>query len=379
MKKSKGRKIFAVKKRRLGIGSLPDFELQNLVNKGLFSKKALKYISIGPASIDLSSTTEMYRIEKNILPEPGQKIRNLLKAMNATKHSIKNPLEREVQYICCVGKMKIPKGVYGLSNAKSSSGRIDLHVRLMSDNIHKYNTLASGEAEIWLHLTANSFPVISPDNTPLLQVRLFNGDSRMKVSDILKLNRKAKPSEKFLSYPKDQSKLKKNISWDKFSRETGKKIILSLNIPMNGLVGWKAKKTNKILDLSRRDFLVQDFFEPVYSQAGKLDLDKDCFYILSTREYIYIPERFSGEMVANDVHLGEFRTHYAGFFDPGFAGEGVLEVRPQENISFWHGQPIVTFKIERMAALPDTSYKVGHNYHGQRGPKLAKFFKENKI
>lgn len=107
-------------------------------------------------------------------------------------------------------------------------------------------------------------------------------------------------------------------------------------------------------------------------------MEKDAFYILSTREYVNIPEYLSGEMVTNDPRLGEFRTHYAGFFDPGFSGEGVLEVRPQENITFWHGQPMVPFRIEKMSMIPKKSYKIGHNYFGQTGPRLAKFFKQPK-
>ena len=128
--------------------------------------------------------------------------------------------------------------------------------------------------------------------------------------------------------------------------------------------------------MSRRDYEANDFFDPIYSKTGKVDLDANGFYILSTREEIFIPDYFAGEMIANHPRLGEFRTHYAGFFDPGFKGEGVLEVRPQENISFWHGQPMVPFRLERVSELPEKSYKVGHNYYGQKGPKLGKFFKQ---
>ncbi len=360
------------------IGSLSDTQIENLIKNNLFDQKTLKYISVGPASIDISSTFEMYRIEKNIIPNPKQKISDILKDVGAVKHDIKNPLEKEVQYVCRVGKINVPKNLYAFGNAKSSSGRVDLHVRLMADYTHTYDTILPGEKEIWLHITPHSFPVICPDNTPLLQIRFFSGDSRLKVSEVKELNKQQKDKYKYFNYTKANQLKDKNISWENFSDTRGHDIVLSLNIPKNKIVGYVAKHTNKVLDLSRRDYDFTDFFQPVYSKNGKIDLIKDAFYILSTREYINIPEYLAGEMVANDPRLGEFRTHYAGFFDPGFAGEGVLEVRPQENITFWHGQPMVPFRLEKMSQIPKKSYKIGHNYYGQTGPKLAKFFKGTK-
>jgi dCTP deaminase len=358
------------------IGSLSDRQIKDLIKKeNIFDKNALNFTEVGPASIDISSSSEMYRIDKNIIPKPNQKIRDLLKEIGAVKHDIKNPLEKEVQYICYIGKINLPKNVYAYGNAKSSSGRVDLHVRLLADHVHTYDTLTTGEKDFWLHITPHSFPVICPEKTALLQVRLFNGDARLKVTEVKDLNQTQKKNDKCFSYTK-QNIINDKISWEKYSDEKGHDILLSLNIPNKGVVGYKAKKTNKVLDLSKRDYNSEDFFEPIYSDNGKLDLTKNDFYILSTRESINIPENLAGEMVANDTRLGEFRTHYAGFFDPGFAGEGVLEVRPQEDISFWHGQPMVPFRLEKMCEIPEKSYKIGHNYYGQKGPKLAKFFKQ---
>jgi dCTP deaminase len=358
-----------------GIGSLCDSQIEKLISRGLFSKKTLKYISISPASVDVASTLEMYRIDKNIIPRGNQKIRDLLKEMGAIKHDIQNPLECEVQYICYVGDINLPEDLYAYGNAKSSSGRVDLHVRLLVDGTHTFDTITPGKKELWLHITPHSFSVICPDNTPLLQIRFFNGDTRMKVQEVVEQNNLQAKNEKFFSYTKKNT-ISKNFTWEKFSTLSHNDIFLSLNVPEKGLVGYKAKNTNKVIDLGRRDYNPADFFVPVFAHDGKVDLDKNGFYILSTREYINIPDNYSGEMVANDPRLGEFRTHYAGFFDPGFSGEGVLEVRPQENISFWHGQPMVPFRLEKMAQLPKKSYKVGHNYFGQTGPRLAKFFKQ---
>jgi dCTP deaminase len=358
------------------LGSLSDRQIKKILNK-IFDKKTLKYISISPASIDLASTTEMYRIEKNIVPNENEKISDLLDKMGATKHDIKYPLEKDVQYICKVGKINLPKNLYAYGNAKSSSGRVDVHVRLLSDYTHSYDTITPGEKEIWLHISPHSFTVICPDNTPLLQVRIFNGDGRIKVGEVKELNTKQKKAQKFFGYEK-KNEISKKVSWENASKLSGRDIILSLNVPKKSVVGYVAKKTNKIINLGKLDHNGSDFFEPIFSNDGQIYLEKDKFYILSTREYINIPEYLAGEMIANDPRLGEFRTHYAGFFDPGFSGEGVLEVRPQENITFWHGQPMVPFRLEYVSEVPEKSYKVGHNYFGQRGPRLAKFFKQKK-
>ncbi len=359
------------------IGSLSDKQINKLIKEyNIFDTQALKYISVGPASIDISTSTEMYRIDKNIIPKPNQKIRDLLKEMGAVKHDIVNPLEKEVQYICYIGKINLPKEIYSYGNAKSSTGRVDLHVRLLADYTHTYDTLTFGEKEFWLHITPHSFSVICPEKTALLQIRLFSGDARLSVAEVKDLNAQQKKNQKYFSYTK-QNILNEKISWEKYSDVRGHDILLSLNVPKKGIVGYKAKKTNKVINLGKFDHNSLDFFEPIFGNAsGKLELEKNAFYILSTREYINISENLAGEMVANDTRLGEFRTHYAGFFDPGFSGEGVLEVRPQEDISFWHGQPMVPFRLEKMSEIPEKSYKIGHNYYGQKGPKLAKFFKQ---
>jgi dCTP deaminase len=355
------------------VGALSDRQIEELIKNNLFSKNTLKYISIGPASVDVATTSEIYRIDKNIIPKPNQKIAELLSEMGAVKHDIKNPLEKEVQYICKIGEINIPKNIYAYGNAKSSTGRVDLHVRLLADYTHAYDTLNSGKKEFWLHITPHSFSVLIPEKTALLQIRFFSGDSRLKTGEVIDLNQKQKNNLKYFSYTKNNL-IDKNISWENFCDKNGHDILLSLNIPKKSIVGYKAKNTNKILNLGKLDNNHKDFFEEIYSDNQKIDLEKDKFYILSTREYVNIPEYLAGEMVANDIRLGEFRTHYAGFFDPGFSGEGVLEVRPQENISFWHGQPMVSFRLEKMSQIPKVSYKVGHNYYGQKGPKLAKFF-----
>jgi dCTP deaminase len=129
----------------------------------------------------------------------------------------------------------------------------------------------------------------------------------------------------------------------------------------------------------------ENFFRPIFSSdGGKLTLEKDRFYILSTKERVSVPNHLSAEMVPFSHHVGELRAHYAGFFDPGFgygaAGEisgtvGVLEVRPHETINIYHGQPICLMEFFRNSHAPSKPYGfVGSSYQGQEGPKLAKYF-----
>ena len=152
------------------------------------------------------------------------------------------------------------------------------------------------------------------------------------------------------------------------------------------LAGYEAVATNEIVDMSNiGGHDPAKFFRPVYAEAGgKLTLEKDRFYILSTKERVSIPLSLSGEMVPFSHHVGELRAHYAGFFDPGFgygaSGElrgavGVLEVRPHETIKIYDGQPICLMEFFRNSEIPAAPYgSVGNNHQGQQGPKLAKYF-----
>src|SRR3989338_600215 len=167
-----------------------------------------------------------------------------------------------------------------------------------------------------------------------------------------------------------------------------KGLMMSVDLE-NDIIGWKAKNCNKLVWLNRKaHYNFEDFWEPIKKPGnGRIFLKKGDFYIFSTKEYIRVPPVFAAEMVPYDVSSGEFRSHYAGFFDPGFGygtnGEilgtpAVLEVIVYENdFILRHGQPVCKMVFERLMAAPETIY--GHNIHShyqhQRGPKLSKHFK----
>jgi dCTP deaminase len=153
------------------------------------------------------------------------------------------------------------------------------------------------------------------------------------------------------------------------------------------LFGYRAKKHARRIDLDRRDYDALEFWEPIrFRKTSSLILDPDEFYILMTREAIAVPPEYAAEMMPYDTRAGEFRVHYAGFFDPGFGWEattgragssrGVLEVRSHE-IPFLleHGQTVGWLRYERMAARPDMLYGAGaHSSYQGQGLKLAKQF-----
>jgi dCTP deaminase len=160
----------------------------------------------------------------------------------------------------------------------------------------------------------------------------------------------------------------------------------------DGLIGWRAKKHTGRIDLDRRDYDPFDFWEPIrFRRNASLILDPDEFYILVTKEAIAVPPDFAAEMLPYDTRAGEFRVHYAGFFDPGFgwdprtkkagSSRGVLEVRSHEvPFVLEHGQTVGWLRYERMAERPQALYgrDIASNYQGQE-LKLAKQFRSAAI
>ena len=157
----------------------------------------------------------------------------------------------------------------------------------------------------------------------------------------------------------------------------------------SSLFGYEAKSTNEVIDLSKRNIDWKKFFKKLKinkkSKNYKYTLEKDKFYILSTKEKISVPLDLSAEMIPFSNLVGELRAHYAGFFDPGWGyGEkgkikganGTLEVRAYEDITIYDGQPICLMEFYKNKQLPEKHYgSVGNNYQSQSKPKLAKFFK----
>ena len=162
--------------------------------------------------------------------------------------------------------------------------------------------------------------------------------------------------------------------------------LLRMSVPEDNIIGYVARTTNSIIDLSKiKEYNRNEFFKEVKmieSGHSKVLLEKDKFYILKTRDFVQIPPHLSAEMIPLNNLLGEFRVHYAGFFDPGFGykingNQGVLEIRPHENLVIYDEQPICSMKFYRNRDIPEKIYGLaGNNYSKQKGIKLAKYFQD---
>ncbi|MFT5179874.1 MAG: dCTP deaminase [Candidatus Paceibacteria bacterium] len=332
-----------------------------------------------PASLDLTLSSEAYEVPGILLPTKKETVRDVLVSLgNEKKISLDQPLEIGKTYLIRLNqKLKLPSDVYGYSNPKSSTGRVDVHVRLLSDGVPRFDGVSKGyQGEIWISVIPKSFRVIVKEGLSLCQIRLFNADTRLRGFEFEALNK----SEKLIW---DQHTERPVPSSEVNTYDGDGSVILSLDLG-NG-IGFQALTTEDVLDMSMKNHDPENFFKRVCAETNQLHLQNRKFYILSTCEGIRIPPNLASEIAPMDERCGEFRSHYAGFFDPGWGwgnnGEGTgdtatLEVRPFENIIIRHRDPVCRFKFERMIDPPKVTYgNTGVNhYGGQRGARLSKHF-----
>lgn len=361
-------------------GTLPDRLLRELMETGFI--KGAKPENVSPASLDLSMSEEVYRVNGMFQPRLGETIRSLLHRLDIRPHPIGSPFERDVVYLARLNEtLALPHDVYGYCNPKSSTGRHDVHVRVLADGVPRYDavTPAGFNGELWAVIVSRSYPIIAPVGQPLSQLRLFNKDTRISEEELEISFRKHG-----MLYSLDGQPIAYE---DVRIREGDGSVILTLDLESEN-VGFEYSGRQGVVDLSRGSgsHYAEDFYTPIKRpKNGLLFLRRQEFYILSTLEAVLVPPTLACEMVSMDERFGEFRSHYAGFIDPGWGfgveGGGVgrpltLEVRPFEDMVIVSGQPIARVKFERMMDLPDTHYdRKESNYLGQRGAKLAKHFK----
>ncbi len=363
------------------IGALPRQSLLQFMRSGFILDAAEECAS--PASLDLRLSNEMYRVHSVALPNSQERVADLLRYMEAERHDINHPLRKGEHYLIRLQEsLKLPREYYGFCNPKSSTGRLDVHVRVLADFMPRYDSVSSGySGPLWLYVTPRTFGIKVREGDTLAQLRLFNGDTRLSRHDMIgayaehqfawTLQGKKLPYEKLRSFDQDGG------------------LMLSLWLPKDGEVfGYRCVASpDNILDLSDRDVDPRNYFIPEVVRDGAARAVKGRFYILSCTEAIVIPPGFAAEMRAMDERSGEFRSHYAGFLDPGWGwgadgtGKGrpfTLEFRSYaETVTIRRGQPVAMIKFERMLAEPDVQYddpaKLSH-YIKQFRPQLAKQF-----
>jgi dCTP deaminase len=347
---------------------------------------------IQPASIDLRLGTYAYPVDTSFLPGRGVKVLEKMQELDPDYQRFKLDLrdgavlEKGRVYVVPLAEfISLKSDVAAVANPKSSTGRLDILTRLIADGATHFDQVEAGyEGELFIEIAPRSFSVVVKSGTRLNQLR-FRRARGIEARQI------SAPEWNALL---DEGSIVDARGAQERVRLAGKPGVLPFTIDLEGarsrdsLIGWRAKKNTTRIDLERRDYDPLDFWEPIYwHKAASLALVPDEFYILMTKEAIAVPPGYAAEMLPYDTRAGEFRVHYAGFFDPGFgwnpetgkagSSRGVLEVRSHE-VPFLleHGQTVGWLRYERMAQAPSSLYgsAISSNYQGQ-GLKLAKQFR----
>lgn len=353
-------------------GVLPDSEIHRLIASGAISADdAIMPGQIQPASLDLRLGTTAYRLRASFLPGRGKRIADRLADFQMHQMDLSNGavLERGCVYLVPLReRLRLPEGLTAVANAKSSTGRLDLLTRLVSDDGTEFDRLTEAyDGPLYAEICPRSFSVLVRPGMRLNQLRLRRGKAVLSDGELIELHAR-----------------EPLVGGDALI-DHGLGFSVDLRPETGDLVGYRARPHSGVIDLDRIGaYDAREFWDELRTQDGRLILDPGAFYILVSRESVAIPADYAAEMAPYLAMAGEFRVHYAGFFDPGFGiGEagagarGVLEVRCHEApFVLEHGQVVGRLVYERMAARPAHLYGAGikSNYQGQ-GLKLAKQFR----
>lgn len=350
-------------------GVLPDRRIEELVSQGALSAQAgLDAGQVQPASVDLRLGRTAYRIRASFLGQ-GYPILDRLPdfAMHRMDLSDGALLEQGCVYLVELQEqLALPTGISAVTNAKSSTGRLDLLTRTITDAGTEFDRIAPGYAgPLYAEICPRSFSVLVRPGMRLNQIRFRDGAARLDDEALAALHAETPlvDTEPLISDG----------------------LAFSVDLTGEGPVGYRAKPHAGMIDLDRIGaYDPAAFWEEIRAEDGRIILDPGAFYILVSREAVTIPPTHAAEMAPYMAMAGEFRVHYAGFFDPGFGwaeaggagSRGVLEVRCHEApFVLEHGQVVGRLVYERMAEVPSRLYGAGiaSNYQGQ-GLKLSKHF-----
>ena len=354
-------------------GVLPAQALTRLIASGAIrATPSVDPAQIQPASLDLRLGTTAYRVRASFLAGAGRKVADRLAEF--TMHEVDLTrgavLEKGCVYLIpLMESLALPQGLSAVANAKSSTGRLDLLTRTITDGGAEFDRIPDGyHGPLYAEVCPRSFSVLVHPGQRLNQIRFRHGSAILSDADLRELHA--------------QDPL---VSGTPLISE-GLGFSVDLRPAKGDLLGYRAKPHTGVIDLNKiAHYPARDFWEEVRSLNGQIILDPGAFYILVSREAVTIPPDYAAEMAPYLAMVGEFRVHYAGFFDPGFGhaaaggagSRGVLEVRCHEApFVLEHGQVVGRLVYERMAERPEMLYGTGiaSNYQGQ-GLKLAKQFK----
>ncbi len=356
-------------------GILPDRMIAALnAAGGILSESPFTPDQIQPASLDLRLGEVAYRVRASFLPgrtTVAQRIDELkLHEIALTDGAV---LETGCVYIVpLLESLALPDEISAAANPKSSTGRLDVFTRVIADETRGFDRIEPGyHGPLYAEISPRTFPVLVREGSRLSQIRFRRGHALLDADSLRKLHAR-----------------ERLVDADDADVSEGVAVGVDLaGLGPGGLVGYRAKRHTGLIDVERRGgYAILDFWEPMQARPDKsLILDPNEFYILASKEAVQVPPDYAAEMVPFDPLVGEFRVHYAGFFDPGFgyAGAGgkgaraVLEVRSREvPFILEHGQIVGRLVYEKMLAKPEKLYGqgIGSNYQAQ-SLKLSKHFK----
>ena len=362
-------------------GVLPSQALEKLIaSNAIRARASILPEQIQPSSLDLRLGAEAYRVRASFLAGGNATITSRLDQYRLHTLDLTRPavLEKGCVYIVPLQEeLALPADISGKANPKSSTGRLDIFTRLITDEGRQFEIVPAGyKGRLYAEVVPRTFSVVVRQGDRLSQLRLFQGEHTPSDQLLRDLE-----STEALVYLPDESRGEPAI-------QNGLRLSVDLaGIDGSPIIGYRAKKHAPLIDLARvQHYDFEDFWDPIRrNESRSLILDPEDFYILASREKVRIPAQYAAEMVPFDPTIGEFRIHYAGFFDPGFGYGGgeihgtraVLEVRSHEvPFILEDGQVVASLVFERLLERPKMLYGegIGSSYQRQ-GLKLSKHFK----
>ena len=362
-------------------GVLPSQKVKGLIEAGAISACApFTEEQIQPASIDLRLGRVAYRVQASFLPGRYSTVEKKIQELVMSEIDLKRPtvFEKGCVYIVpLMEELVLPKGISAKANPRSTTGRLDIFTRLLTDYGTEFERVPEGyKGRLYIEIVPRTFTILAREGMRLNQLRFIRGNPPSPDTQLNELNE----NETLVYLDEDRPG----------EAQINKGLRVSVNLQgshRSEIIGYKAKKNAPVIDLQKANYYdPAEFWDPIYTPKTKgIILNPDDFYILASKEKIRIPPDFAAEMVAYDPSMGEFRIHYAGFFDPGFGyglsdikgTHAVLEVRSHE-VPFLieDGQIVGRLIYERLLDPSEKVYgtDIGSSYQCQ-GLSLSKQFK----
>ena len=322
-------------------------QIIELINKkNIVSSEIINSLQLQPASLDLTLSNKCYRIKASFIPNE-KPISNIISELLLAKIDLKDEflLEKNCIYLCELNeKLKLPKNIKGKANPKSTTGRLDIFTRIITEHGTEYDFIDYNyKGKLFLEIIPQSFSIKIKKNTSLNQIRFYK------------------------KFDRDMQKKEQKIS---------------VHIKKGTISAYKAKKITSSININKINYYHKEmYWEKIIPKEDYFIIEKDEFYILRSKEKIIIPNNTAAELEPFKDSFGNFRVHYAGFFDPGFGAKNgipaVLELRAYDTpFIIRDGQLVGQLNYYKIDEIKNNYYgkKIKSNYHNQ-SLKLAKQFK----